>query len=102
MEWLQRRGYVLGTASLGLMGLAAFLGLSWAPPDRDQGDAMRIMYIHVPSAWTAYLAFFIVLVGSVVYLWKRDAKWDRLAVASAEVGVLLTALTLTTGSIWGR
>lgn len=102
MEWIEKRGYLLGTASLGLLGLGAYLALAWSPPDIHQGDAMRIMYVHVPSAWIAYLAFFLTLVGSIMYLWKRDLRWDRLAAASAELGVLLTALTLALGSIWAR
>ena len=102
MDWIQRRGYALGTASLGLLALGGYLGLIWSPPDINQGDAMRIMYVHVPSAWCMYLAFFVTLVGSVMYLWKRDLKWDRLAAASAEVGVLLTAIVLASGSTWGR
>lgn len=102
MEWIQRRGYALGTAALGLLVIGGYLALIWSPPDARQHDVMRIMYVHVPSAWTAYLAFFLVLLGSVMYLWKRDARWDRLAVASAEIGVLFTAFTLATGSIWGK
>lgn len=102
MEWIQRQGQALGTAALALLLVGGFLGLRWAPPDAIQGNAMRIMYVHVPSAWTAYLAFFLVLVGSILYLWKKDARWDMLAAAAAEIGVLFTALTLVTGSIWGK
>jgi heme exporter protein C len=102
MEWIQQRGQVLGTAGLALLLIGGYLGLVWSPPDVSQGDAMRIMYVHVPSAWVMYLAFFCTFVGSVGYLWKKDLKWDRFAAASAEIGVLLTALTLVTGSIWGR
>jgi len=102
MEWIQRRGSLLGTASLALLVVGAYLGLVWSPPDVQQGDAMRIMYVHVPAAWVAYLAFFVVLVASGMYLWKRDLKWDRLAGSAAELGVLLTALTLTVGSVWAK
>lgn len=102
MEWIQDRGYFLGTASLGLLALGAYLGLVWSPPDVNQHDAMRIMYLHVPTVSMAYLAFLLVLVGSVMYLWKRDLKWDRLAGASAELGVLFTALTLAAGSTWAK
>ncbi|MGI8824265.1 MAG: cytochrome c biogenesis protein CcsA [Chloroflexota bacterium] len=102
MEWIEKRGYLLGTASLATLIFGGYLGLIWAPPDVNQGDAMRIMYVHVPSAWTAYLSFFLTLVGSLMYLWKRDARWDRFAVSAAEIGLLMTALTLTTGSTWGR
>jgi len=62
----------------------------------------RIMYLHVPSVWVAYLAFVVVLVASIVYLVRRSETADRLAHASAEVGVLFTGLTIATGSIWGK
>src|SRR5437899_10560098 len=60
------------------------------------------MYLHVPSVWVAYLAFAVVLVASIVYLVRRAESADRLAHASAEVGVLFTGLTIATGSIWGK
>lgn len=102
MEWLQQRSYLLGTASLGVLALGAYLALVWSPPDVDQHDAMRIMYVHVPTVSMAYLAFFFVLIGSIMYLWKRNLTWDRLAGSSAELGVLFTALTLVAGSIWAK
>lgn len=102
MEWIQKRGYLLGTASLALLILGGYLALIWSPPDVAQKDAMRIMYLHVPTIMMAYLAFFLVLIGSCLYLWKRDLKWDRLAHACAELGVLFTALTLAAGSIWAK
>ena len=102
MEWIQRQGRLLGLLALGLMAIGGYLGLVWSPPDVDQGNAMRILYMHVPTIWTAYLAYFLVLVASVLYLWKRDLKWDRLAGSAAELGVLLTALTLAVGSVWAK
>jgi heme exporter protein C len=66
------------------------------------GDVQRIMYVHVPTAWVAFLAFFVVFASSLVYLWKRLPEADRLAYASAEIGTLFTALTLIAGSIWGK
>jgi heme exporter protein C len=102
LDWIQRRGYLLGTASLGLLILGGYLALVWSPPDVVQHDAMRILYIHVPTVSIAYLAFFLVLVASAMYLWKRDLKWDRLAGASAELGVLFTAVFIAAGSIWAK
>ena len=102
MEWIQRQGRLLGWTALALMVFGGYMGLVWSPPDVDQGNAMRILYMHVPTIWTAYLAFFLVLVASVLYLWKRDLKWDRLAGSAAELGVLLTALTLAVGSVWAK
>lgn len=80
---------------------ALVLGLLVAPADRVQGEAQRLMYVHVPAAWTAYLCFAVVLVASVGYIVGRDLRWDRRARAAAETGVAMTALTLVTGSIWG-
>jgi heme exporter protein C len=60
------------------------------------------MYLHLPSILTAYLSYFLVFVGSGMYLWKRERRDDLLAHAAAEIGVLFTALTIVEGSIWGR
>lgn len=73
-----------------------------APSDRLQGDLQRLMYVHVPSAWLAYLAFAMTLVGSVAWLRTGTYRWDHLASSSAEVGVFFTALALATGSLWGK
>ncbi len=79
-----------------------YFGLVKAPPDANQGNVQRIMYLHIPSILTAYLSFFIVFVGSCMYLWKRERRDDILARSAAEIGVLFTALTIMEGSIWGR
>jgi heme exporter protein C len=71
-------------------------------PDRDMGHLQKIMYVHVPAAWVSMIAFLVVFVASVLFLWKREMRHDLLASAAAEVGVVLTALTLALGSIWGR
>jgi len=93
---------VLGwLAALGLVaGLA--MGFCIAPREVTQGNVQRIMYLHVPTAWVAYLAFMIVLVASVVYLFTRSVAADRLAQASAEAGVVFTGVTIAAGSIWGK
>lgn len=89
----------LAAAALG-GGLALALT---APPDvLLQGHLQKIMYVHVPSAWLAYLAFAVTVVGSVGWLWTRRFGWDHLAGASAEVGVFFTGLALLTGSIWAK
>lgn len=88
-------------APLALIAAQAF-GLLTSPPDRDMGHLQKIMYVHVPAAWNAFIAFFVVLVASVRYLWTRDERQDLLAASAAEAGAVLTALTLMLGSIWGR
>jgi heme exporter protein C len=93
---------VLG--ALSLVGIAFLIPLAfwWSPADSDQRDLVRIMYVHVPSAWLAYAAFTITAVGSAMYLWKRSLWWDLVAASAAEIGVLFCAIALFTGSIWGR
>jgi heme exporter protein C len=81
---------------------SGILSLVVSPPDAEQGDLVRLMYIHVPSAWVAYLAFGVVFVASIGYLATRRSRWDRLGAASAEIGVLFTALTIVLGSIWAK
>ena len=71
-------------------------------PDRDMGHLQKIMYVHVPAAWNAFLAFLFVFIQSVRYLWTREERADLMAAAGAEVGAVLTGLTLMLGSIWGR
>lgn len=94
----------LGLLALGSMAVLAVLGLAVAPPDAVQGDAQRLMYVHVPAAWLAFLAFGVTGLGSALYLWRRTRapKWDHLAAASAELGVVFTGLTLALGMLWGR
>jgi heme exporter protein C len=84
-----------------LLGLALVLG-AIAPPDAVQGDSQRLMYVHVPAALCAYLCFFLVLAGSLWSLRRTpNPGAGRLAQAAAETGVVLTLLTLGTGSLWG-
>ena len=89
-----------------LLGIALLiiLGIFVSPADVNQGESVRIMYAHVPGAWLAYLAFVMTAVSSAAYLWKRTRSltWDRIAGASAEVGVLFMGISLVTGSLWGR
>jgi heme exporter protein C len=87
-----------------LLTTLAVLGLFISPEDVNQGSTVRIMYVHVPTIWVAYIAFLLTAVCSGTYLSGRNRSlgWDRVAGASAEIGVLFVALSLVTGSLWGR
>lgn len=92
-----------------LAGLAVVLFVSAvvaafiiAPPEMEMGDVQRIFYFHVSAAWTAFLAFFVVLVASILYLRTRLTKWDILATSAAEIGVVFTTVTLLSGSVWAH
>jgi heme exporter protein C len=94
----------LGLAALVSLAVTAVLALWGSPADAEQGDAMRLLYLHVPTAWLAYLAFFVTAASSALWLWPRTRApvYDLLAGASAEVGVIFTGLMLVMGSLWGR
>jgi len=91
-----------GVAALALFLVGSFVGLFVVPADGMQGDIQRLMYVHVPAAWLAFLSFFIVFLMSVLYLIQRDLRCDRVAQSSAEIGVVFTVLTLALGSMWGK
>jgi heme exporter protein C len=101
-----------GTRFTRELGVAVLVGVLWlllfglvlSPDDATQKAGVRILYIHVPSAWLAYLAFVVTGIASAAYLFPRtrNLTWDRIAGASAEIGVLFMGVTLVTGSLWGR
>jgi heme exporter protein C len=93
----------------GLMGLTAAAVLTalaaifiYVPTEQTEGAVQRIMYFHVPSAWIAFFAFFIVFLCSILYLWKKDREWDIYAHASAEIGIIFCSLVLITGPLWAK
>lgn len=94
----------LAVTIIGLLGLAAVYvrALAFTPVERFQGPAQKIFYVHVPSAWCALLAFGIVGVISIFYLWLKEPRLDLLAASAAEVGVAFSAVMLTTGPLWGK
>src|SRR5436305_3606806 len=95
---------ILGVATVASLALLAVMALVVTPADVNQLDAVRLIYIHVPLATVMYVAFGVTAVASVLYLLPRTRarKWDVLAGASAEIGVVFTGLVLVSGSIWGR
>ena len=96
---------ILGWATALSLALTAVLALVVSPADVNQKDAVRLLYLHVPTAWLAmYVSFGVTSLASVLYLWPRTRSrfWDLTAGASAEIGVVFLGLTLLIGSIWGR
>ncbi len=101
-EALVRRGTLI--TAVALLGVAGVYVLAWGytPIEARQGVAQKIFYLHVPSAWSALLAFSLVGIVSALYLWLNDPRLDRFAAASAEVGLAFSAVMLTTGPIWAK
>ena len=92
----------LGIATVVSLAVFVYTSFFFAPEDEVQGTVQRIFYVHVASAWIAALAFFVVFLGSIIYLVRKDLRWDALAGASAEVGLLFTTVVLVTGMLWGK
>lgn len=90
----------LSVTAIVALGIGFFFATT-VPPERVQGEFAKIMFVHVPSAWLAFLAFGVTMIGGAVWLVRKTPIWDRVAAASAEVGVFYTALALVTGMIWG-
>ena len=93
---------IIGIATIVAMGWLVAFGLGFSPEDRDQREAVRLLYVHVPTIWIAYLAFTVTAIGSGMYLFRKSLGWDRLAGASAEIGTVFVAVTLVVGALWGR
>jgi heme exporter protein C len=93
---------VLAVLAASAMLYAFWLIFFYVPTERSMGLVQRIFYVHVPSAWVAFLAFGIVALCSIGYLWLRDEKLDAVAVAAAELGLVFTTAVLITGPLWGK
>jgi heme exporter protein C len=99
-----RTSFVVGASALVALAFTTWLGLWVSPPDVVQGQLVRLIYVHPAAATCCYVGFGLCAVSSLAWLWPRtrSARWDALAGASAEVGVIFCGITLATGSIWGR
>lgn len=91
-----------GIVTLAWLLVSLYLIFIFVPTDVNQGNVYRIMYIHVPSAWTAFVAYFILFLGSVRYLFKRSPAADELAWSGAEVGFVFCSCVLITGPLWAK
>lgn len=84
------------------MCVAIYMVFLHAPDERVMGAAQRIFYFHVPIAMMTFLSVFVLLAGSVGYLWTRNAAWDHVSRAATETGLVFCSLVLLTGPIWAR
>ena len=85
-----------------LMLLALYTIFIYAPVEKTMGVIQKIFYIHVPSAFLAYLAFFITFIASIIYLYRKDPKWDTVAHCAVETGIIFCTIVLITGPIWAK
>ena len=79
-----------------------YLVLVWVPTEKTMGVIQRVFYFHVPSAWVAFLAFAVAAVAALLFLARRQEHWDRVEVASLELGIVFSTVALITGSVWAR
>ena len=92
----------LSIAAAAAVAVTYIRAIFFTPLEALQGPAQKILYVHAPAAWVAFMAFGLVALASTLYLWLREDRLDRIAEASAEVGVVFTTVVLTTGPLWGK
>ncbi|MEO7683471.1 MAG: cytochrome c biogenesis protein CcsA [Gemmatimonadaceae bacterium] len=97
-----RTSVLFGFIAFAALIAAQVFSILTSPAEGDMGHLQKIMYVHVPAAWMAFISFFVVLAFSVRYLWQKRENDDLLAASAAEVGATFTGLTLMLGMIWGR
>ena len=95
-------GLVLVSAGVATILLVHWMVVFWVPTEAAQGIVQRIFYIHVPAAWTTFVAFGVVALASAAYLWLEEERADAAAVAAAEGGLIFGAIMLISGPLWGR
>lgn len=97
-----RRGLFLTGAGVVALAAVYLVALAFTPMERFQGMPQKIFYLHVPAAWSALLAFSLVGIASILYLWLRDPRLDLFAESAAEAGLVFSLVMLTTGPMWGK
>lgn len=89
---------------LSMIALAIALGMVffYAPVERTMGNVQRIFYFHVGAAWVGSLAFMVAMVCGILFLRRPDKKWDTMALASVEIGLVFISMAIVSGSVWGK
>ena len=101
-----KKNHIIKMAIL-VLGMISFMAalymvFFYVPTEQSMGVVQRIFYFHVPVAWIALLSYLVIFISSIMYLWKRDRKWDTVAISAAEIGFVFTSAFLVTGSIWAK
>ncbi|MDX1414547.1 MAG: cytochrome c biogenesis protein [Candidatus Promineifilaceae bacterium] len=99
---LKRNIRILNIVSMFALAIALFMIFFYAPVERTMGNVQRIFYFHVGSAWVGSLAFFVALIGGILFLRRPEKKWDTLALASVEIGLVFLSIAIVSGSVWGK
>lgn len=97
-----RTGFILALASAITLLTALGMVFFYAPREATMGDVQRIFYFHVSSAWVGFFAFFVTFLAGILYLIRRERRWDILALSSVEVGLTFIAMAIISGSLWAR
>jgi heme exporter protein C len=93
---------MIGAVVLFLVGAAAYASFFIAPEEKTMHVLQRIFYFHAAAAWAGMTAFFVCFVANLVYVWRREERWDALGISSAEVGLAFITVVLITGPIWAK
>lgn len=102
MEPTPRNLKVLSWITFALFLAALYLSLFFAPREATMGDVQRVFYFHISNAWVGMLAFLVAAIAGGIYLARGDHRWDRVALASIEIGIVFAFITIASGSIWAR
>ena len=102
MEPMPRSLKALNAVTAGLFVIALYLVWFYAPREAVMGEVQRVFYFHVAAGWVGALAFVVAAVSGIVYLARGDRRWDRVGLASVEIGIVFTLINIVSGSIWAR
>jgi heme exporter protein C len=102
MEPMPRGLKILNWTTGAVFAVSLYLVFFYAPREAIMGDVQRVFYYHVAAGWVGALAFLVAAVAGVIYLVRKDRKWDKVAFASVEIGVIFTLINIVSGSIWAR
>jgi heme exporter protein C len=102
MEPMPKQLKILTWLTIVLVAIGLYLSILYAPREEIMGDVQRVFYFHVAAGWTGALSFLVAALSGVLFLIRRERRWDRVALASVEIGVVFTFINIVSGSIWAR